>query len=106
MRKMIASFVFCATLIAQPARELEEAHQAEAGGHFELALRLYEDVRRAARAAGESPNEADAALNTARVLLIWAAADDSQKTRLSEALLAYEDADRLGTPAQKISARN
>src|SRR5882672_7117596 len=101
MRKILGLFVFCLTLLAQPARELEEARQAEAGGHFDLAFQIYDNLRKAARSAGDNQKEADSALNAARVLEIWAAADESRKAQLSDALQAYEDAARLGTPAQK-----
>ena len=104
MDRRILLFLCCSALLAQPAKKLEEARLAEAGGQFESALQIYDSARKEAQAAGDKAVEADAALNCARVLEIWASIDPSQKARLPEALQAYGDASRVGTPAQKLSA--
>ena len=103
MRSLLL-FVCCLSAAAQPSKQLREARQAEAGGHFEAALQIYESVRKDARRTRAGAVEAEAALNTARVIEMWSAADDSQKSRLPEALEAYADVGRLGSPSQKLSA--
>ncbi len=74
--------------------------------HFELEIRNARILRAKAKQRGDRAGQAEGALQEARAIELWIAADPAQKTRLPEAVNAYQSAFAFGTGKQRAIAAN